>query len=81
MTAVLKTNPRPIERETLAKIATRMLREVILSGELAEGEQLRQDALAAQYGISRIPLREAASRKASTPRTAGPNPISTASRE
>jgi len=69
MTAILKPapltalsragSPKPIERETLAKIATRLLREVILSGELAEGEQLRQDALAAQYGISRIPLREA----------------------
>src|SRR4029077_2026095 len=37
----------------------RALRDMILSGEIAEGEQLRQDALAAAHGVSRIPLREA----------------------
>ena len=37
------------------------LREKILSGELREGEQLRQDAIAAEFQISRIPVREALS--------------------
>ncbi|GAJ96720.1 GntR family transcriptional regulator [Rhizobium rhizogenes] len=35
------------------------LREAILSGDLTEGTQLRQDQLAEQFGISRIPVREA----------------------
>jgi DNA-binding GntR family transcriptional regulator len=51
--------PRFIERETLSSATTRALREKILCGEIGEGEQLRQDALAAEYGVSRIPLREA----------------------
>jgi DNA-binding GntR family transcriptional regulator len=50
---------RPIERQTVAAATTRALREKILSGEIGDGEQLRQDALAAEYGVSRIPLREA----------------------
>jgi DNA-binding GntR family transcriptional regulator len=37
------------------------LREQILNGELREGEQLRQDAIAAEFQISRIPVREALS--------------------
>jgi len=37
------------------------LREKILSGELQEGEQLRQEAIAAEFEISRIPVREALS--------------------
>lgn len=35
------------------------LRESILSGELAEGEYLRQQALAQRYGVSEIVIREA----------------------
>src|SRR5262245_39576894 len=35
------------------------LRRRILDGEFPEGFQLRQDALAAEFGISRIPIREA----------------------
>jgi len=35
------------------------LRHAILSGELAQGMQLRQDQLAEQFGTSRIPVREA----------------------
>ncbi|HXY25635.1 MAG TPA: GntR family transcriptional regulator [Candidatus Acidoferrum sp.] len=37
------------------------LREKILCGELREGQQLRQDAIAAEFQISRIPVREALS--------------------
>ncbi len=36
-----------------------VLREMIRSGELLPGQQLRQTQLAAQLGISRVPLREA----------------------
>lgn len=35
---------------------------MIISGELADGTPLRQDALAADFGVSRIPIREALSR-------------------
>lgn len=48
-----------LHHETLAEATTRVIREKILSGELVEGAVLRQDALASQYGISRIPVREA----------------------
>lgn len=44
---------------TVAEQAADALRRKILCGELAEGASLRQDALAAEFGISRIPLREA----------------------
>ncbi len=48
--------PRP---GTVAQVAADALRARILDGTLAEGSNLRQDALAAELGISRIPLREA----------------------
>ena len=35
------------------------LRRVIASGQLRPGEQVRQDALAERFGVSRVPLREA----------------------
>jgi DNA-binding GntR family transcriptional regulator len=35
------------------------LREAILTGEIAPGDRVRQEELAAEYGISRIPVREA----------------------
>ena len=56
---IVRQAPRLIERQTLTAATVRALREKILSGELGDGEQLRQDALAAKYGVSRIPLREA----------------------
>ena len=51
----------PIPRQSLASAVLERLREQILSGELREGEQLRQDAIAAEFQISRIPVREALS--------------------
>lgn len=48
-----------IERKTVTDMALEVLRERILRGEYAEGEQLRQDALAESLGVSRIPVREA----------------------
>lgn len=35
------------------------LRKAIVSGDLAPGEQIVQDALAQRFGVSRVPLREA----------------------
>jgi len=49
----------PIPRQSLGAAVVERLREKILSGELREGEQLRQDAIATEYQISRIPVREA----------------------
>jgi len=51
----------PIPRQSLAAAVIERLREKIISGELREGEQLRQDAIAAEFQISRIPVREALS--------------------
>lgn len=51
----------PIPRQSLAAAVVERLREKILSGELREGEQLRQDAIAEEFQISRIPVREALS--------------------
>ena len=49
----------PITRRTVTDEVVARLRSRILSGELAEGSVLRQDAVAAELGVSRIPVREA----------------------
>jgi DNA-binding GntR family transcriptional regulator len=49
----------PIERFTLAGATLQAIRERILSGAYAEGDPLRQDAIATELGVSRIPVREA----------------------
>ncbi len=54
-----KASPHRIERKTVAMLALERLRERILHGEFREGAALRQDALAAELGVSRIPVREA----------------------
>lgn len=51
-----KPRPRP---PSLAAHVVDELREMILSGAIEDGAQLRQDALAAALGVSRIPVREA----------------------
>ena len=51
----------PIPRQSLAAAVVERLRELILNGELREGQQLRQEAIAAEFQISRIPVREALS--------------------
>jgi DNA-binding GntR family transcriptional regulator len=61
MATVTYTKSTPIPRQSLSAAVTERLREKILSGELREGEQLRQDAIAAEFQISRIPVREALS--------------------
>ncbi len=45
-----------------ADAITDALREMILSGRLGIGVQLKQEALAQQFGVSRIPVREALKR-------------------
>lgn len=60
MKAVLRKH----ERVTIADATTDQLRRAIISGELANGLPLRQDALAAELGVSRIPVREALARLA-----------------
>jgi DNA-binding GntR family transcriptional regulator len=44
---------------TVAEAAAEELRRKIMSGEYPEGFQLKQDALAVEMGVSRIPIREA----------------------
>lgn len=48
-----------IKHRTLAAAITAQLRQEILSNTHPAGAQLRQDALATAYGVSRIPVREA----------------------
>lgn len=48
-----------LPRRTLAMATLDALRAMILHGELPQGAALRQDALAARLGVSRIPVREA----------------------
>lgn len=53
-------HPAPrVSRLTLAGATLHAIRERILSGAYAEGEPLRQDALAEELDVSRIPVREA----------------------
>jgi DNA-binding GntR family transcriptional regulator len=61
MEPVTQKKSEPIPRQSLSAAVVERLREKILSGELREGEQLRQDAIASEFRISRIPVREALS--------------------
>lgn len=55
--------PSPIQKtlrhRTVSAAVADDLRRRIVDGEFASGFQLRQDALAAEFGVSRIPVREA----------------------
>jgi DNA-binding GntR family transcriptional regulator len=48
-----------IPRQSLTSAVADKLREQIIRGDIPEGAQLRQDVIAAQYHVSRIPVREA----------------------
>ncbi|SHF19046.1 transcriptional regulator, GntR family [Ruegeria intermedia] len=53
---------RAVTKQSLPDLIANDLRERILSGEMAEGEPIRQEALAEEYGVSRMPVREALKR-------------------
>jgi DNA-binding GntR family transcriptional regulator len=58
----LSATPYPdsaITRQSLTSAVADRLRDQIIRGEIAEGAQLRQDAIATQFQVSRIPVREA----------------------
>lgn len=48
-----------IPRQSLTVAVADKLRDQIIRGEIPEGAQLRQDAIANQFRVSRIPVREA----------------------
>ena len=50
---------RPRRPPTAQQFVLEEIRRAITSGELRPGDPIRQDALAAQLGVSRVPLREA----------------------
>ncbi|MBE7204461.1 MAG: GntR family transcriptional regulator [Parafilimonas terrae] len=54
-----RPEPARLQHKTVAAAVADSLRQRILNGELSPGMQLRQDALADEFGISRIPVREA----------------------
>ena len=51
--------PVPLDRDLLREGVHRRLRDAIVDGTLAPGEQLRDQELAAWLGVSRTPVREA----------------------
>jgi DNA-binding GntR family transcriptional regulator len=48
-----------IEKKTLHEEIANNLRELIISGELQEGDKIKEDELCSSMGISKTPLREA----------------------
>jgi DNA-binding GntR family transcriptional regulator len=54
-----RVRSQPSIRSTVALALTEALRERILAGEFPDGSQLRQDVIAKDYQVSRIPVREA----------------------
>lgn len=56
---VKKTKGTFIVRQTVTAATAESIRRRIFSGDFKEGQSLLQDTLAAEYGVSRIPLREA----------------------
>jgi len=58
-TARPRTRRHQIQRQSIPENLRDSLRERILNGELKEGEALIQDAIAEEYDVSRMPVREA----------------------
>lgn len=48
-----------VQRKTVSMLVLEAVRDRILHGDYPEGTPLRQDAIAAELGVSRIPVREA----------------------
>ncbi|WP_198411860.1 GntR family transcriptional regulator [Microvirga flavescens] len=61
LTKTLPARPamKTIKHRTISAAVADALRQQILNGAFAAGFQLRQDALAEEFGVSRIPVREA----------------------
>src|SRR5215475_5592934 len=53
------TSHSAIPRQSLTSAVAEKIRDQIIRGEIQEGAQLRQDAIANQFHVSRIPVREA----------------------
>lgn len=53
------TSNSAIPRQSLTSAVADKIRDQIIRGEIQEGAQLRQDAIANQFQVSRIPVREA----------------------
>ena len=51
--------PTVMRRLSSAEVVAVHIRAAIFNGELRQGDRLRQDAIAKQLGVSRIPVREA----------------------
>ena len=49
----------PANRTTVTHSVTDAMRRMILDGQLGEGDPIRQDDIASQPGVSRIPVRQA----------------------
>jgi DNA-binding GntR family transcriptional regulator len=59
VTSDVARGPGPLHYASKSDIVCAMLRELIISGELEAGEPLRQRDLAARFGVSQTPVREA----------------------
>jgi DNA-binding GntR family transcriptional regulator len=59
MRAAVRAEDGAIQRKSVVDVAVEALRSKILHGEYREGQPLRQEALASDLGVSRIPIREA----------------------
>jgi DNA-binding GntR family transcriptional regulator len=59
ITAAIAPLHQPLVRRTVAGAVVEALRERILDGGYPSGAQLRQEMLAVELGVSRIPVREA----------------------
>ena len=57
--APLVLSPALTERRSISEHIAISLRDAIRSGALADGTELNQMSLAAHYGVSRVPVREA----------------------
>lgn len=55
----MKPSTSPIKRQTVTASVTELIRGRIIAGEYPGGFQIRQEAIADELGVSRIPVREA----------------------
>ena len=64
MPCELPRRPRPLHHRSMPAALAAELRARILANDFTEGMQLRQESIAADYGVSRMPVREALSQLA-----------------